>query len=267
VKIDMFWVYNLPGWLFGVTTVAVFLLVGLSGFFATRRWVRSLHHRDYSYNDIVGFYLNGVTVLYGVTLGLLMVGVWTNFSDTDAKVDREAATVAAFYRDVSNYPEPARTQFRDNLRSYCRFVIDVAWPAQKKGLQPQGNLAALDNIQQQMAKFEPATEGQKILHAEAFRQFNQLVEERRIRLDSVNAGLSSSMWVLVLAGAFITLATTWFFDLKNQAMHFWMTALVSTLLGLMVYLLAVMDYPFRGQLSVSPAPFQVVYEQLMQSGK
>ncbi len=267
MKLNMFWVYDLPGWIFGTLTVAFFLTVGLGGYFATRRWVHSLHHEDQSHNDIVGYYLNGITVFYGVTLGLLMVAVWTNFSETDAKVDREAATLSALYRDVSTYPEPARTELRNELRTYCRDVIDVTWPEQKKGLVPEVNLSVLDKVQQQLAIFEPVTEGQKVLHAEAFHEFNQLIEQRRLRKDSVNEGLSMSIWVLVFAGAFITLATTWFFHLKKQAMHFWMTVLMSTLLGLMIYLLAAMDYPFRGNLSVSPAPFQAVYERVMQDGK
>jgi hypothetical protein len=100
----MYWVYDLSNLSFGSLTIAVFLLVGLGGYFATRKWVRSLHHEDHSYNDIVGFYLAALTVFYGITLGLLMVGVWANFSDTDGKVSREASTLAALYRDVSVYP-------------------------------------------------------------------------------------------------------------------------------------------------------------------
>ena len=44
-------------------------------------------------------------------------------------------------------------------------------------------------------------------------------------------------------------------------MHFWMTALLSSLLGLMIFLLAAMDHPYLGNLSVGPDAFQVVYDQ------
>ena len=42
-----------------------------------------------------------------------------------------------------------------------------------------------------------------------------------------------------------------------------MTILMSSLLGLMIFLLAAMDHPFRGELSVGPVPFEMVYEQIM----
>src|SRR5476649_2646955 len=99
---NMYWVYDLPNWLFAALTVAAFLAFGLGGLSLSRTWAQSLHHETQSHNDVVSAYLAALTVLYGITLGLLMVGVWTNYSDTEGKVDREAATVAALYRDVSN---------------------------------------------------------------------------------------------------------------------------------------------------------------------
>jgi uncharacterized membrane protein YiaA len=263
---NLYWLYDLPNWLFGIMTVSVFLAFGLVGLVLTRRWVPALHHEDHSYNDIVGFYLGALTVFYGITLGLLMVGVWANFSETEGKVDREAAIDAAFYRDVSSYPEPLREQLQNDLRMYTRNVIDVGWPQQRKGIAPTGNLVTLENLQRHLMSFEPATEGQKILHAEVFRQFNQLVEQRRSRLVSVSSGLSASLWTLVLVGAMINIAGTWFFHLRKKQMHIFMTALISSLLGLMIFLLAAMDHPFRGNLSVGPEPFEVVYDQLMRNG-
>jgi hypothetical protein len=51
----MYWVYDLPNWLFGVSTVVVFVAIGLAGLYLTRGWVRRIHVRDHSHNDIVGF--------------------------------------------------------------------------------------------------------------------------------------------------------------------------------------------------------------------
>ena len=50
-------------------------------------------------------------------------------------------------------------------------------------------------------------------------------------------------------------------------MHFWMTVMFSGLLGLMILLLAAMDNPFRGRISVGPEAFEMVYEQLMKPGQ
>ena len=229
-----------------------------------RRWVPSLHHSEISHNDIVGFYFSAITVLYGITLGLLMVDVWTNFSEAQQKVDREAACTAAFYRDLSNFPEPSRSQLQNDLRRYIRAVIDVGWPLQQKGIVPRSpNKTELDDLGKHLTSFEPATEAQKSLLSESFHQYNELVEWRRSRHVSVTSGLSSSLWALVLIGAAISIAVTWAFHVKNRRMHLLMTTLVSSLLGTMVFLLAAMDHPFMGKISVSSEPFEIVYETLM----
>jgi hypothetical protein len=71
---------------------------------------------------------------------------------------------------------------------------------------------------------------------------------------------------MLLGGAFISIAITWFFYMRNQSMHFWMTVLLSALLGLLIFELATIDYPFRGDMSVGPDAFVTVYEQLMKPG-
>jgi hypothetical protein len=46
-------------------------------------------------------------------------------------------------------------------------------------------------------------------------------------------------------------------------MHFWMTILFSGLLAMLIFLIAVLDNPYRGKISVSPEPLERVYEQIM----
>jgi len=68
---------------------------------------------------------------------------------------------------------------------------------------------------------------------------------------------------LVLIGGAINIALTWLFNVQKEKMHFWLTLLTSSLLGLMIFLLAAMDHPYRGKLSVSPEAFEIVYERTM----
>src|SRR6516165_6628716 len=98
--------YDLPTWLFAILTIAAAVAIGLAGFYATRNWVRGVHGDELSHSDIVGFFLGTIGLFYGITLGLVAVGTWQTYSNVDTQVDQEAATLAALYRDVSNFPEP-----------------------------------------------------------------------------------------------------------------------------------------------------------------
>ena len=262
-SITLYWLYDLPNWLFGVIVVAFFLFYGLLGLVLTRSWVKKQHKTDHSHNDIVSYFLAAITVFYGITLGLLAVATWTNFASTQDKVDHEAQTVASLYRDVNSFPEPLRTTLDDDLRAYAREVIDVSWPQQRKGIVPFGSGAKLEQFQADLLMFEPKTEREKIVTGESYRVFNALVEARRGRLESVTSGMPTSLWSLVILGGLITLTATLFFDTPSFRMHFWMTTLLSVLLGLMVFLIGTLDNPFRGKVSIGPGSLERVYQQLM----
>ena len=51
--------------------------------------------------------------------------------------------------------------------------------------------------------------------------------------------------------------------MANFQMHVWMTILFSALLGLIIFLIAVLDNPYRGKVSVTPEALERVYQQVM----
>ena len=264
---NLYWVYDLPTWLFAALTLAVAIAIGLGGYYATRKWMQRVHGDVHSHNDIVGFYLGAITLLYGITLALVAVGTWQTYTDVDTKVDQEAAALAALYRDVNNFPEPKRSELQRDLREYTRQLIDVVWPLQRQGIVPESATGTLNAFQTLLASFDPVTESQKTLHAETYRTFTQIVELRRARLKSVTGGLPTLIWFVLMVGAFFNIAVTWFFHMKSQSMHFWMTVMLSGLLGLLIFLMADLDHPFRGEISVGPEAFEMVYQRLMKTGE
>jgi|SRR5215469_595519 len=142
----------------------------------------------------------------------------------------------------------------------------MAWLQQRKGVVPTGNVRIVADLANDLAAFEPASEGHKTLHEEVYRQFNELVERRRSRVLGVTAGLSASLWALVLIGAVINIAVTWCFHLHNRRMHFWMTAFDPLVAR-------TADFPpggngsslFWGPIGVS-ATLSLIYDNLMRPG-
>jgi hypothetical protein len=259
---NFYWVYNIPNWEFWLLCVGVWIAFGLSGMFVMRRWVSSLHG-GHCHNDIVSVFFSSISVFYGVAVGLFALGAWQNFNTVDANLALESAIVTELYRDVNHYPEPQRSELQQDLRTYVRKLIDVAWPQFRRGVVDISNGATLSSFYDCLAGFEPTTETQRLIHQETLRQFNRLIELRRLRLLSVSVGLPKVMWILVIVGAIATMASTWFFDTRSLMMHFWLTVLLGTMLGMMIHLLASMDNPFRGQYSVSPDGFEMLYRNLM----
>ena len=261
---NMYWVYNFPNWLFELLTILLFVSFSLAGLLASRKIIRRVH-LQHSYNDIVGFYLAGITVLYGVTLGLLAIGAWTTYTDTETKVIQEGAVLASLYHSVGSLEDPERSLLQRDLRTYAWDVIEIGWPEQQRGIVPVENRIHLDKFRNDFRTFEPATEAQKVLGGDISREFDTLEEAQNIRLDSVTEELPAPLWALILVGALICIVVTWFFHMGNLKMHIWMTILFAGLIGLMVFMVVALDNPYRGKNSVSPEPLERVYSQMIRS--
>ena len=145
-----------------------------------------------------------------------------------------------------------------------RHVMDVEWPLQKRGPVPVGPNESLNEFLGLLATFEPANVSQQILHAETIREFNALIDLRRTRLHMASVSIPGIMWYTVVTGAILCLVLIWLFDssLTSQLLLGGVSAFgIST----MICLSALMDNPFRGELSVSPAVFEAVYVALVKT--
>src|SRR3954469_2464363 len=147
--------------------VAFIEMVSLAGLFLARRFVVPRLHYSEGVNDAISGTVQAIGVFYGITVGLIAVGVWNTNSNASDLVSKEATSIASLYRDVSGYPAPLRDELRAKLRAYTVYVIEQAWPAQKKG-QGQtldGGTRIMDEFQSRLFTFEPATAGQAALHS------------------------------------------------------------------------------------------------------
>src|SRR5262249_23740287 len=82
-----------------------------------------------------------------------------------------------------------------------------------------------------LLSFVPATDPQRIVYTEALRTYNQLLEERRERLEAVEYAVPGELWGVVIAGAIISLAASWVFRLESLALHGLMTGLLAAMIG------------------------------------
>src|SRR4051794_27347105 len=145
----------------------------------------------------------------------------------------------------------------------CRYVIEEAWPDQRRGTIPEGGTDRVSAFQRKLMTFDPTTKGQEILHAARLQEFNGFVELRRQRLLDVTTGLPSALWYVVAVGAVLGIVLTWLFSLDRLSVHLAVAGILSLLTGLVVFLIAAMDHPYRGEVSVSPEAFEIVQRSLM----
>jgi hypothetical protein len=263
----LYWIYDLPRLVGTLLFSAVFVGFTWMGLVLIRPWVRRHAAAQPDWNALIGAILAAFVVFYGITLALISISSYQNFAAANQVVTREATALGTLYRDVSSYPEPIRGELQAMLRDYTRYVIEEAWPAQRRGVIPEGGTARTTAFQNRLLSFQPQTRAEAILHAETIAQFGVFVDYRRQRLNSVLAGLPVALWLVVGVGAILNAGLTWLFDVNRLMVHLILAGIVSLFVALVVYLVVAMDNPFRGELSVYPEAFEVVQRSLMEQDR
>lgn len=259
----MTFLHDLPSWLFATLTIGVFVGVSLIGLVGSRSWVRRRGLHALVDNAVAGWMFSAILVIYAIAIGLISVATWGNAARAENEASDEAARIAALYRDFGGYPEPVRSDLRQQLVHYTRSVIEQEWPAQRRGEIPHRGTDVLRKLQDDFYAFEPTTAGQRLLHAEALRRYNELIEKRRTRIEAVDYAVPGRLWAVVLVGAFIAMVGSFVFSMESLAFHAWMTSLLAAMIGLLVFFIASTDRPYRGASGVSPMAYEIVLDDVM----
>ncbi len=261
------WAYEMSPLQLVLLMIVVIEVVSLACLLLTRRFLLPRLRFHDGINDAISGTVQGIGVFYGITVGLIAVGVWNTNSNASDLVSKEAASIGGLYRDVSGYPEPVRDALQSKLRDYTHAVIEQIWPAQKEGRVVDIGVRTLDDFQSTLFKFEPATPGQTALHSETLRAYNILVEYRRLRIDAVGGGLSFVMWAVIWVGAAISIGVAYLYKIEDPKLHLILVGLMAGFLAIVLFMIVINDKPFYGYVSIPADPYKLVLERLMELPK
>jgi hypothetical protein len=166
-------------------------------------------------------------------------------------VDSEADYVGSIYRDTQGLPPAVGQPIRDDLQQYVTTVVNQEWPVQQGGKTPDQGWAPLRKLHSSIVTIEPTTMGQEVIQAELLKVLNELYSARASRLSAVQGHIPPVVWWIILFGGVITVGFTYLFGFHDFRMHMVMTMTVAASLALVVVLILALDWPFRGEVSVS----------------
>jgi hypothetical protein len=258
----MYWIYDYPSWVIGLLFCGTLVAFTWLGIFLTRVTVHSWLHRDKRANEMVGLALSSYFVLFGLLLGLLAIATYQNYANVGDIVEKEASALSALYREISSLPQPTRGQLQQRLREYTRYTIEEGWAQQRRGIVPRGEVVRSGLLIRSLMDFEPSNQREETIYADALRQSVHRAELSRERLSNVTTGLPAVLWWVVGFGAAINVVLIWMQDMEVHV-HLILGAALASILGLVIFLIAELDNPFRGAVSIGPDAIAQVYEDVM----
>ncbi|MCD2192857.1 DUF4239 domain-containing protein [Actinomycetospora endophytica] len=248
---------GLPIWLSGILLIVVppAVVVGLQ-IGMRRRWPVL---RDGEQNEVAGFIIAVVGVIYAVLLAFVVIVSWENFSHAEQVVGDEASALRTIYRDSGAFPPQVREELHDTVRRYAAAVVETEWPAMARGEPGSPEVThIIDETSQTLANLPVGTPSQQQYQGIEADRFNDLVTARSQRVDFVEQGVPSVLWIALVVGAVVTIGFTMIFALSSTVLHTLMTASLTALIGVLMFVAVAIDHPFSGDVAVDPAPLERV---------
>src|SRR5215207_10201918 len=120
----------------------------------------------------------------------------------------------------------------------------------------------VDDLDSQLLGFRPDRQsGEDILHSETLRSFGEFVDRRRLRIQAGGTSIPAIIWYVVLTGAVLNVFVLWLFDLSRTT-HFVLGGVLTVFIGLVIYMVAVLDQPFRGVHGLAPDDLLIARRQI-----
>ncbi|MBV8489423.1 MAG: DUF4239 domain-containing protein [Candidatus Eremiobacteraeota bacterium] len=250
------WLESLPTSIAGFVIVGLFvvstLVLGYLVAAFTSEEVRAAH------TDRAGFILAVIGVVYAVLLAFVAVGVWERFQQAEARSYEEASAIATIYRDSESFPNSEA--LRAAVLRYVHSVIEDEWSMMTLGDQSGFSHALSDAMDRHIRSLRVESASQANIQSRMLAASETALADRQERLTLDFIGINDIMWVVLFVGAYITVGFTYFFGFDRTIMQQLMIGALSLLIGLVLFLIMALDFPYRGSIAVSPDAFRVLLE-------
>ena len=255
-------IFTIPTETMCLLLVSTTVFVSCFGLIFFRRFFYDHFNISDNTNDAVNSYIASMGMLYGLLLGLVSVATWESFDNVDDIVSKEAASISQLYRNVSILHDPSKTFLQEDLKDYLVFVIDVEWPTQQKeGISSEGAIY-LSKFLKTLSGYKVSNVEEQVFLREVFESYNKLIENRNLRILAYDTGIPGIFWFVIVVGGLLNILISYFVHLPSLRTHLLLTALYSSLLSLILFLLISVDRPLIGETSISSEAYSIVLNNL-----
>lgn len=210
------------------------------------------------HNEVVISLFAAAGVVYAVLLGFLVVVVWESYDNAHRNLADEAATLVPLYRLTYGMEAKEGGEMRALIRQYAETVINDEWPT--LGTSRAGSLKArraIGDIDRVFARIDPLTKAaDQQIDTEFLRTKSKVLADRNERLLEANDTIPWVLWLGAVGGGIIVMTMSFFMYMERIGPHIVMSVMMAGLIGLLLFMMAVLSRPFNGPLALGPEHFQ-----------
>jgi hypothetical protein len=245
---------EIPAPILGLVVVGGAVVLTVIGLLIVRRFIH--HSRLKLHHDVADPILGVMGAVYSVLIAFVVVTVWISLEKSSANVHLEANYLADLYRDAEGLAPDFRVKINPLLREYREAVVNYEWKTMQRGEMSPEVEKIMNRIWSLYVTYVPRNATEQVFFEESVRKLNSFRELRRMRLMDSRSGMNPILWFILVAGAFTTVSFTFLFGAESLKAQLIMGILLSATIGLILFAIMAMDFPFTGNIAVSAEPFQ-----------
>lgn len=212
-------------------------------------------------NGVNGWQLSILGTLYAVALGFMLSDAWLAYQTAIADVRAEASAVRMLSRTAGLIPAPCASALQAEAREYVAVVLTKEWPAMEQHRIDDTGQSVMRNMWSTLGSCDahgvlPARES--LIHALA-----TLQTTRDARVQDFNSHLPAVMWVVLLLGATVVIASSCLLCNEKQAIHYFHVISLTLLITMTLLAISDLDRPFDGATRVDSGAFEAVQANLL----
>lgn len=239
---------SLPVWLSGLLIIfGLPLLVVLLQALIRRRFPVL---RERRHNDVAGFLLAVIGVVYAVAAGFVLIDMNGNRDEAKAAARSDALRLLAIAKGSRAMGEEVHQRVIARVLDYERAVVGTWPPGEGSSAAPEH---AMDLLANEISALQPVSTAQQAFVWEAVSALSEVsVAHQELDVEGREGYLDPALWMAMLISSTATLAFCLLFGLENARLHYLMVAGVAIVVSVDLFLMVQLNYPFKGDLSVRP---------------
>jgi hypothetical protein len=211
-------------------------------------------------HEVAGFIFNAFGLIYAVLLAFVVFAAWTEYETSKENIEVEANKLSDLYLVAEGLPDYIKSDVRSKILKYSEIVVNDEWKKMENGEKSDAALKALEDIYNSYLSVDVKSISNIPAYQESLKRLNELSESRRIRLLDSQDSVPGVIWLVVIAGAIISIAYTYLFGSQRASAQYIMTAALSVTNSMVLFLIYVLDHPFTGNNKILPEAIQKIIE-------
>ena len=242
----------MPDWALFAVVVGFVLVVALVGLYLVRRYLAAWRVNS----EVSAAIAAMVMTLFALVLAFASINLYDSYRNAKVNVAAEANSLAQIARDTRVFPKADQERVDKEIVAYIREVTDKEFPMLHDGTFDPHAQSDAEKLFNGVQSLNPKTDTQRIFLASAVGKLNDMLADRRNRIDEANASLPGSLTALILITAAVSILITLFLRMDARPMEILIVSCVAIVVGAGLLTVLLLEYPFSGSVAVAPHVFE-----------